>query len=295
MSSALRKRLTYANVVATLALLFAMSGGALAAGHYLITSTKQISPKVLKSLRGANGKLGAPGPAGAAGPAGSTGPGGKEGPVGKGERGENGTGVTIAEAEPSECRSGGSKFTAANGTGDACNGKNGKSVVAGSGETGCKEGGASLEIEGSGTKQYVCDGSPWVGGGTLPEDATETGTWSFSAPALPSGAASGGRVRVPISFQIHLTKGLVSEPGEEDTQVHFIKSSEQAPKGCLSGTVEEPEAEPGNLCIYEREVVSAKILKFVTLNPEKEGEEPGAGTTGALLDVKNDRRRGRRI
>jgi hypothetical protein len=45
-----RIRFTYANVVATLALVLAMSGGALAASHYLITSTRQISPRVLKKL-----------------------------------------------------------------------------------------------------------------------------------------------------------------------------------------------------------------------------------------------------
>jgi hypothetical protein len=71
------KRLTYANVIVTLALVFAMSGGALAASKYLITSTKQISPKVIKSLKG---KIG---PAGPAGPSGPTGPQGKEGAAGK--------------------------------------------------------------------------------------------------------------------------------------------------------------------------------------------------------------------
>jgi hypothetical protein len=46
----MRRHLTYANVAATLALIFAMSGSALAAKHYLLSSTSQISPKVLKSL-----------------------------------------------------------------------------------------------------------------------------------------------------------------------------------------------------------------------------------------------------
>jgi hypothetical protein len=52
----MRRHLTYANVAATLALVFSMSGGALAAKHYLIDSTKQISPKVLKSLSASDAK-----------------------------------------------------------------------------------------------------------------------------------------------------------------------------------------------------------------------------------------------
>jgi hypothetical protein len=81
----IRNHLSYANVVATLALVFAMSGGALAAGHYMINSTKQINPKVLKRLKGAAGAKGATGPQGTAGkvgPAGSTGATGLEGKEG---------------------------------------------------------------------------------------------------------------------------------------------------------------------------------------------------------------------
>lgn len=81
--SAIRARLTYANVVATLALLFAMSGGALAAKHYLINSTKQINPKVLKRLHGARGPRGAIGPNGLVGPQGVQGPVGHAGIQGK--------------------------------------------------------------------------------------------------------------------------------------------------------------------------------------------------------------------
>jgi hypothetical protein len=77
-----RRHLNYANVVATLALVFAMSGGALAAKHYLINSTKQIKPSVLKSLKGNTGKPGAAGPGGPAGPAGPVGPVGPGGPAG---------------------------------------------------------------------------------------------------------------------------------------------------------------------------------------------------------------------
>jgi hypothetical protein len=75
----MRRHLNYANVVATFALVFAMSGGALAAKHYLINSTKQINPKILKALKGNAGK---PGPAGTPGAAGKEGPAGKEGAKG---------------------------------------------------------------------------------------------------------------------------------------------------------------------------------------------------------------------
>ncbi len=80
--------MTYANVVATLALVFAMAGGAAAASHYLITSSKQISPKVLKELKkpgatGATGPAGAHGETGPAGPAGANGTNGAPGTEGK--------------------------------------------------------------------------------------------------------------------------------------------------------------------------------------------------------------------
>jgi hypothetical protein len=43
--------MTYANVAATLALVFSMGAGAVAASHYVITSTSQIKPSVQRSLR----------------------------------------------------------------------------------------------------------------------------------------------------------------------------------------------------------------------------------------------------
>ena len=76
--NSIRKHLSYANVVATLALVFAMGGSAIAAKHYLITSTKQIKPSVLKRLKapgrtGRQGLSGIPGPQGTAGAAGAKG------------------------------------------------------------------------------------------------------------------------------------------------------------------------------------------------------------------------------
>ena len=69
-------------VVAALALFLALGGSAVAARHYLLTSTKQISPKVLKKLKGKTGPRGLTG---------ATGPQGLQGPQGtQGVKGENG-------------------------------------------------------------------------------------------------------------------------------------------------------------------------------------------------------------
>ncbi len=105
----MRRHFSYANVTATLALVFAMSGGALAANHYLINSTKQINPKVLKKLKGKTGRTGA---AGALGVAGKEGAQGKAGLQGKeGATGPAGSAVAFARVE-------------ANGTLDQANSKN---------------------------------------------------------------------------------------------------------------------------------------------------------------------------
>jgi hypothetical protein len=63
-------------IIASLALFFALGGTAVAASHYLITSTSQIKPTVLSKLKGK------PGPQGPAGPAGPQGAGGSQGAVG---------------------------------------------------------------------------------------------------------------------------------------------------------------------------------------------------------------------
>jgi hypothetical protein len=74
--------------IAVVALFIAL-GGTASAAHFLITSTSQIKPSVLKKLRGkrgpagVKGATGATGAAGAPGPAGAPGAPGKEGPTGK--------------------------------------------------------------------------------------------------------------------------------------------------------------------------------------------------------------------
>jgi hypothetical protein len=90
-------------VVSLIALVFSMSGGALAAQHYLLTSTSQIKPSVLRKLEkpalAATPGAPVPGPAGATGATGERGAkgdpgeGGAQGPKGEtviGQRGEKG-------------------------------------------------------------------------------------------------------------------------------------------------------------------------------------------------------------
>jgi Collagen triple helix repeat (20 copies) len=125
MTSSIRRHLTYANVVATMALLFAMGGSAVAANRlivsptktaststelatppkprefgYLITQISQISPRVQAQLK-ATGRRGPTGPAGAAGAPGLQGPSGLPGAAGppsaEGIRGREGP-----EGEPGD-------------------------------------------------------------------------------------------------------------------------------------------------------------------------------------------------
>jgi hypothetical protein len=194
MLSFIRKRVTYANVAMTFALVFAMSGGAYAAKHYVIASTKQINPKVLKQLQGKTGPAGATGPAGTAG---------KEGPAGKagtnGPNGTNGKSVVLAEVKPGEtaCKLLGGASFEAEGTGTrlfACNGAEGKAgapgapgenvmikaLAADNGSGKCEEGGAEFANK-TGTA-FACNGTGGSGGGglpkTLPSGDTLTGTWA---------------------------------------------------------------------------------------------------------------------
>jgi hypothetical protein len=67
--------------LALTALFFALGGTALAARHYLITSTSQIKPSVLKALHGVTGRQGPTGPQGTPGAQGAPGVQGPPGPT----------------------------------------------------------------------------------------------------------------------------------------------------------------------------------------------------------------------
>ena len=248
----IRRHMSYANIVATLALVFAMTGGAYAASHYLITSTKQISPKALKQLKGKSGSAGAPGAAGPAGPAGGPGsPGAKGEPGAKGNNGEN------------------AKEGAA--------GQKGKGIVtvqfAGNEEpagASCKkEGGSSVEQEGSGKPTYVCNGvsGPYPGE-TLTPGASETGEWNTR---LDHGSVE-TQAYAPLSFAIPLASTLSQASG----QIHWIEvggSSTECP-----GNASAPTAAPGNLCIYAQELFNGAVTTSVVKNGK-------TTTSGAFVEL----------
>jgi Collagen triple helix repeat (20 copies) len=225
MFSTIRRRLTYANVAMTLALVFAMSGGAYAASKYLITSTKQISPKVLKALKGKAGPAGTNGTNGVNAKDGAQGPVGAVGAVG--QKGDTGGIGATGPAGPK----GATGTTGPAGT----NGTNGTNGAAGA--------------TGPPGPEGVCSTANCV----LPKGAIERGTWSVSGHYT-----QGQLVYASISFPIPLEKPFV-EPGEHAVYVPgptFAEfNAKEAPKGpkvrCEEGTYLEPKAAPGNLCVYQ--------------------------------------------
>jgi hypothetical protein len=231
MLTKLRKRLhlTPSTLIATLALVFAMTGGAFAAGKYVITSTKQISPKVLKSLKGAAGAKGATGAAGAAGPAGAggAGPAGPQGPAGA--------------------------------AGAA--GKEGPSGAAG------KEGKEGPK----GTTGFTK---------TLPTGETETGAWTAQVPRKSEAGIA--TALASISFTIPLAAAL------DEAHVFFVGAEASVPQ--CAGTVANPKAAVGDLCVYEGQLPSGLEPAFgVIHDPSDESlGENGAARSGAFLTLSTE-------
>jgi Collagen triple helix repeat (20 copies) len=207
----LRKHISPATVLAFVALVFALTGGAFAAtgggsgspsrATTLATAAKA-KPKAKTGPRGPAGPRGATGATGAAGPAGAAGP---TGPAGAGgAKGESGA------AGP-------------------------QGAQGSQGEKGEK--GAEGEQGPAGTTGFTK---------TLPSGETETGT--FAALILPHDVeANASEAYSPISFSIPLKTGLGAKNIHYVTTVEqTAKTQAECP-----GTAEEPKAVKGDLCIYQ--------------------------------------------
>jgi hypothetical protein len=252
MFSMIRTRFTYANIAVTLALVFAMTGGAYAAKRYIITSPKQIKPSVLAQLKGKAGPPGAAGVAGAQGPAGAAGAVGKEGVPGKeggsGTNGKDGVSVTSKALTASDAackKEGGSEFTAASG------------------------------------KTVACNGSPWAAGGVLPSGASEKGEWSY----IDSKAVAGEKT-TPISFVIPLKTNAVAHFIGTEELAGGKEESPAIKEGKCKGTPAAPEAAAGQLCVFTTLALGligkASFLDMQTATQSAEA----AGTVGTLVYLK---------
>ncbi len=268
----MRSRLTPSTVIATLALVFAITGGAYAARRYLITSTRQFSPKVLEQLQARAGTTGPTGPIGPAGPAGTrgeTGPAGEKGAAGSpganGRDGTNGESITNKEfvGEAGECTEGGTELKAGTGAPTyLCNGEEGTNGTNG-------KNGATGPQGPTGPEGNIKE--------TLASGETETGVWAAATGKAGKilGAAKGALAA--ISFTIPLGEELLVA----NNQVHIIgEGKEGEGKGCPAGSkAAKPEAEAGNLCIF---VSSQEGVAGITPTSLESGGV-GAGRTGSVV------------
>jgi hypothetical protein len=263
MFSTLRTRVGIPGVIAVTALVFAMIGGAYAANSNGGKATA--SAKGKRGPRGAKGAAGPAGPVGPVGPAGSPGAAGKDGAAG--EKGAPGT--------PGAPGAAGKGVVVANAGGEC-------PIV----------GGITVEVEGSGSKKKVCNGKegeegqvgpkgdPWVPDNVLPPQATETGTWAVSTKSNELfGSVDWAFASFP--FPIPLSEGLASD------HTHLVSfeeiEKEEIPTACDNGvapapSVEKPEADPGELCVFIRFLEGSQETEVQTLEFGQ-----GASPTGGIL------------
>ena len=273
MFSKIRRKLhvTPSGVIAIIALVFALTGGAFAAtsgtgngngggrgnqknSSRLLAGTSKAKSKTKAGPRGPAGKNGTNGTNGAPG---ATGPAGPAGPAGT-----------------------------AGGTGPA----------GGSGETGPQGPAGPTGPQGPEGKQGVIHpGKPVGSPEPLPEKATETGSWSLSV-----GEAEADNVDTSISFTIPLATALpaedvhyVNEEGKEEVTFNGSAFEAVATSDC-PGTTAEPAASPGNLCVYQQDVPIPAVReeKGIAENfiypSDAKGDAflpEGAATTGAIVGL----------
>jgi hypothetical protein len=214
-------------IVAVCAIVLALTGAAFAAGKLTGPQKKEVE-KIAKKFRGT-------GPAGAPGAPGANGTNGKDG-----TNGENGASVigTAFSGNQHGCKEGGVEFKAASTT-YACNGEKGK------------------------------EGPPGPLVEALPSGSTLKGVWTL--PVEESHQGAGELIHFSESFTFPLSQHPIAhyigieqvevevekEPGV--FEIVFEKRPKATPAGCL-GDVENPGAEPGNLCVFATRENNAQIV-----------------------------------
>jgi hypothetical protein len=252
-------------VVAIIALIAALGGGAYAATSSGGGKEATASAKAKQGPRGKQGKpgkAGAPGVPGAKGDTGAAGPAGPVGPVGpqgkeglQGPQGKPGIGVKASPAGLANCEGRGGAVIEKEETGAAklevCNGKDGPAGPEGP------------------------PGPPLIPGSTLATGETLKGGWAFTGTAADTAG-----VYVPISFPVSLSTGL----GEEE--VHYVTSEEvtlgTAPAAC-PGNMNNPKALTGQLCVYESNAADVVNATFAAILILSNSGNSGANKTGAIL------------
>ncbi|MGE0067559.1 MAG: hypothetical protein AB7T48_09430 [Solirubrobacterales bacterium] len=217
-------------VIAIVALVMAMAGGAYAAQQALNGKQKKEVEKIAKKYAGKNGKNGAAGAQGPAGPAGPKGDAGAAGAAGTaGAKGATGvTGATGAGATGP--------------TGPAGTGATGPTGATGStGQTGFTE--------------------------TLPSGKTETGTWAHVGEGEfePAAEAGGSKLAViPISFPIPLSADIAGSNIQKNPANFPTGASAGEIENC-PGSASDPKANAGFFCLYN--TVAWQGEEPVALNP----------------------------
>lgn len=260
-----RERLGSAGlVVAILALIVALGGGAVAATQSAKKSKPLTKAQVIALIK-ANAKAGPPGSPGQTGAIGATGPKGDQGLKGdiggqgpKGDKGDKGTGINLTP------------------------------IAVGAGKCSGRGGATLKEDTAPGAEKDICTGEkgekgekgdpgdPWSVGGVLPPGKSETGAWAFTA------ADDDTEIFVPISFTIQ----LAGEPTEEEFGQDDVHYQDDVGFGtaCPAASVTEPKAPPGKLCVFYNSFGGAPLnATFTRIGKLNLFEEPGVSNAGAII------------
>lgn len=323
-------------IVAVVALVAAMVGGAYAANHRgkrhhkrgnpVVAVAKRYSKAFSKRYSKAFSKRfavpGETGPAGPQGPAGAKGDTGAPGENGKpGEKGEPGESVTMETLYAGECTNeeGGAKLEVGGSAVEVCNGERGPEGALGTAGTtlpseasetgtwtfgnffetesfrlipvsfpiplGEELGAAHVHFLGSEAGHAEGEGEVTSGSAVVKAVTTSTGHFAAGEEISGTGIPSGTEVKqILSSTELELTaNATASSSGKESLTADL-------PSDCEGGTVAEPTAKPGSLCVYSANVKGHGFfgtenlpLPYEIINASKGVGDPGAGRAGALL------------